>query len=694
MPQPAFPTPLQIEKWYEGWKSDLLPSPPKPFSEPVRLYEETFQTKPVPPFYPLWYPDRMGNFRQTHLYEVLLELQFPVESLSFEEKGHTHPYTRLHRWSVEHRADFWAYVIQERLKVPFVQPPARILSFPSADIARPMWLEGASCNIVEMLLRHPASSLALLYEKENGEVLRWTYEELRKEVQQVAASLRAWGLHLGSRIAICMPLRPEAVFLYLAALYLGVSAVTIPDSLSGEEIATRLRIAEPQLLFIQDGLYREEKFLPLYDRLQAYKLPSTVVLAGREGYQARLRNNAITWDVFLSHGSSIEAPVFGPPDREIGLLFSSGTTAEPKAIPWTSLTALKAMADAHFYQDVHASDMLVWPTNLGWMMGPWLLFAGLGHGAAVALYEGPPTGAGFCQFVERQGVTILGVVPSLVRRWIETDAWKEADWSHIRLFSSTGEASNPWHMWQLMAKAGYKPIIEYCGGTEIGGGYITSTLLHPNAPSQFSAPALGLDFVILDEPHTPASEGELFLVPPSIGLSQTLLNADHEKVYYHDTPAVQEGWEGASGAHIPLWYGDVAMRLRRHGDYMRRLESGYWVSGGRADDAMNLGGIKVSAADIERVVAQIPGISEAAAIAVSPPEGGPEQLVLYLVLEAGQPNIPAHWHPILAQVIRERLSPLFHLYAVQIVPELPRTASNKVMRRLLRSTYLQAQQQR
>lgn len=123
---------------------------------------------------------------------------------------------------------------------------------------------------------------------------------------------------------------------------------------------------------------------------------------------------------------------------------------------------------------------------------------------------------------------------------------------------------------------------------------------------------------------------------------------------------------------------------------MRRLEGGAWVSGGRADDAMNLGGIKVSSAEIERVVAQVPGIGEAAAIAVPPPEGGPDQLVLYVVLQEGQPSDPAYWKPRLAQAIREKLSPLFPLSDVVIVPELPRTASNKVMRRLLRKEYIAA----
>ncbi|MCS6790490.1 MAG: AMP-binding protein, partial [Bacteroidia bacterium] len=489
---------------------------------------------------------------------------------------------------------------------------------------------------------------------------------------------------------ICMPLRPEAVFLYLASIYVGASSATIPDSLSGEEIAIRLRVASPSLLFIQDGLYREGKFIPLYERLNSYAIPRTFLIAGGDTIQARLRNGTFTWESFWAGEAAPAAPSLGASDREIGVLFSSGTTAEPKAIPWTQLTALKAITDAHLYHDVHSEDRMAWPTNLGWMMGPWLLFAGLAHGACVAIYEGAPTGRGFCQFVANQKISILGVVPSLVRRWIETQSWDGISWEGIRLFSSTGEASNPWHMWRLMAKAGYKPIIEYCGGTEIGGGYITSTLLHPNAPSQFSAPALGLDFVLLDEEGNPAEEGELFLVPPSMGLSQTLLNAKHEEVYYQGTPSVGEKWTGALGAPIPREYQGLPMKLRRHGDYMRRIPSGRWVSGGRADDAMNLGGIKVSSTEIERVVAQVPGVGEAAAIAVPPLEGGPDRLIIYLVPQTEAPQEPTYWKPLLAQAIRDKLSPLFHLHDVVVVSELPRTASNKVMRRLLRKAYLSA----
>lgn len=411
------------------------------FSAHQAAYAEAFGVAPAVPLLPLWYPS-MGQPEHTNLYAALIERGFPTSPL--EGPLAAHPYAAFHRWSVEYREDFWQYVLEQRLKVPFAQRPSRMLSLSAGDIAQPVWLEGAQLNILALLYRQPADSPALVYEQEDGTVKRWSYGELTAEVRRLAGALQAHGVGPGHRIALCLPMRPEAAFLYLAALHIGASAATIPDSLSGEEIAARLEIAQPTLFFVQDVLVREGKVLPLYERLQPYRLPKTVVLPAGAAVQVRLRNTSLPWASFLQEEAPApDEPLPGPPDREIGLLFSSGTTAQPKAIPWTHLTALKAITDAHFYHDVHPSDVLAWPTNLGWMMGPWLLFAGLAQGATVALYEGAPTSVGFCRFVERQGVTILGVVPSLVRRWIETEAWAGADWHRVRLFSSTGEALTP-----------------------------------------------------------------------------------------------------------------------------------------------------------------------------------------------------------------------------------------------------------
>src|SRR2546427_12816287 len=150
------------------------------------------------------------------------------------------------------------------------------------------------------------------------------------------------------------------------------------------------------------------------------------------------------------------------------------------------------------------------------MMGPWLTYASFVNEATMALYVGATTARPFGEFVARAGVTMLGVVPKLVRSWKAERTMEGLDWHRIRLFSSTAEPSTPQEMLYLMFLAGYRPIVEYCGGTEGGGGYITGSVVQPCAPSTFTTPALGLGFELLGRGR-PASRGELVLVPPSTG---------------------------------------------------------------------------------------------------------------------------------------------------------------------------------
>jgi acetyl-CoA synthetase len=305
------------------------------------------------------------------------------------------------------------------------------------------------------------------------------------------------------------------------------------------------------------------------------------------------------------------------------------------------------------------------------MMGPWLIYASLINGATMGIYGGSPVSRGMGHFVEEAGITVLGVVPTLVRSWRLTGCIHGCDWSRIRAFSSTGECSNADDMLYLMCLAGWKPVIEYCGGTEIGGGYITGTMVQPAAPSTFTTPAMGLDFEILDEQGQPADNGELFLIPPSIGLSTRLLNQDHDRVYHQGTPRGSRG-----------------QILRRHGDQMEALPGGYFHSHGRADDAMNLKGIKVSSAELERVFLLVPYVRETAAVAVAPEAGGPSELVVYVVLrEPGQEIAAVRLKHDLQAALREHHSSAFKIHDVRVIEALPRTASNKIVRRLLRSRY-------
>ena len=328
--------------------------------------------------------------------------------------------------------------------------------------------------------------------------------------------------------------------------------------------------------------------------------------------------------------------------------------------------------DDHFHQDIQPNDVVAWPTNIGWMMGPWLIFATFMNGATMALYEGAPLGEGFTRFVRAAKVTILGVVPSLVRMWHTRSLIGEREWSDVRVFSSTGEPSARKDSLWLMSRAGYRaPIIEYLGGTEIGGSHITGTVVQPASPATFTTATLGTDFLILDDDGTPVGDGdsgELYLVPPSIGMSQRLLNADHEQVYYTGCP------RGPNG--------EV---LRRHGDQMRNLHHGFFSAAGRADDTMNLGGVKVSSLELEQVLDSHEAVFESAAVGVQLGGEGAETLIVYVVMareyEAAQLKVE------LGSMIAKKLNPLFKIHDLVLTDELPRTASNKLMRRTLRARY-------
>ena len=576
-------------------------------------------------------------------------------------------YRDLHAWSVTHRQEFWATMV-ERIRVQFSQAPGNVLD-QSAGPEHPRWLVGAKLNLVDSCFRAPDDSPAVIYQAEDGPVERLSVAQLRALTGRVANGLARLGLKAGDRVAIDMPMTVESVAIYLGALAAGCPVVTVADSFAPAEIAVRLGIGHARCIFTQDFALRAGKRLPLYEKVRAADAPQAIVLPCAQTVDCPLRPGDIAWYDFLSDQTDL-LPVPRDPDDANTILFSSGTTGSPKAIPWDQATCIKAAIDAHLHHDIRPGDVLCWPTNMGWMMGPWLVFAALMNRATVALFYGAAGTRKFGQFVEGAGVTMLGLVPSLVTAWRRSGCLDGLDWSRIRAFSSTGECSNPRDMLFLMSRAGYKPVIEYCGGTEIGGAYITGTVVQPAAPATFSTPALGSDLVILDEQGRPADCGEVFLIPPSMGLSLKMLNRDHHDEYYAHTPQGPDG-----------------QLLRRHGDQMERLPNGYFRAHGRADDCMNLGGIKVSSLQIEQTVRGIQGVRETAAVAISPPGGGPSMLVVYAV-PAGETELnPSDLRSVMQQAISAGLNPLFKVHDVVLTEALPRTPSNKVMRRTLRAEY-------
>lgn len=582
----------------------------------------------------------------------------------FQHAQNFDTYEQLFNWSNKNRGDFWDKAIKA-IGIKFTQRYSQVLDL-SHGITQPNWFVNAKLNITTSCFQAPPHKVAIIAQAANGTQQRITYAALQKLTNLVSNSLVKLGCKPGTVIAIDMIMTIEAVAIYLGIIQAGCVAVGIADSFAVEEVAKRITISKATLIFTQDTIARDTKVLPSYEKLLQVDLPQIIVIPrDSENINIKLRTQDLWWHDFLIADAEF-TPIICDPNTPVNILFSSGTTGDPKAIVWDQTSPIKCAVDGYFYQDIQSYDVVCWPTSLGWMMGPWVLFATLINQATLALYYDVATTRKFTEFVADIGVTILGVVPSLVKAWRTHDSLAGVDLSKIKLFSSTGETSNSADMTFLMQSAGGKPIIEYCGGTEISGAYITSTLLQENIPAQFSTPTLGLDLRLLDEQGNEVELGEVALIGPSIGLSRVLLNRDNDTEYYDKMPKLTDGTV-----------------LRRHGDQMQRLANGYYKSLGRADDTMNLGGIKISSAEIEHCLLNIENVVEAVAIGKTTTDG-PTELIVFAVVTNPHNVDLADLQQQMQHAISAKLNPLFKITAVKIIDAIPRTSSNKIMRRVLR----------
>ncbi|CAI5458474.1 unnamed protein product [Closterium sp. Yama58-4] len=722
--------------WQHVARSLLRPDVPFPVHE--LLYASAFATWREralgPP--PVWTPTR-EEARQTNLGR-LLDSSEGRKLLGKPAHGPVDlpgDFLLLQRLSYDRPELYWPIVLRH-LGIIFHKPPQKIFSLPE-DPKERLQLPGGRCS--------------------------------------VAQSLQARGIGPGDPVALALPMTVHSLAAYLGVLLIGAAVVSIADSFSAREIAARLKIARAKAIVTQDFIPRGGKLLPLYTRVVDAGAPPAIVLPATEGApRVALREGDVWWSSFLAEGqqratergtSSVPC-VSMPVDATINILFSSGTTGTPKAIPWSALSAIKAAADAWAHHDLRGmrrstqgaegsererhgnsqqqqqqrqqhkrvvgGDVVCWPTSLGWMMGPWLLFAALLNRATIALFNGSPLTQGFARFVQDARVTVLGVVPSLVRSWKASGCTNGCDWSHIRVFSSTGEASLPSDYLWLMARACYRaPVLEYCGGTEIAGAFLTASLLQSQALSCFSTPAMGCRAVLLGAEGDGGEGveggsgggarvvdpgewrkgggggaggmeggdwlmGECALMPRMLGASWKLLNADHYRVYFEGmpefhgqvrpqprcapNPAVFSHHHMPPSPHAPInpcTHHPTThplcfppQRLRRHGDAVEWGAGGYWRAHGRTDDTMNLGGVKVGSVEVERVCNTAhPAVSETAAIGVAPQDD---------------------LRKVFSAALQAQLNPLFKVAAVWVVPSLPRNASNKVMRRVLRDHFTQS----
>ncbi|XP_039140974.1 probable acyl-activating enzyme 18, peroxisomal [Dioscorea cayenensis subsp. rotundata] len=632
---------------------------------------------------PYWFPDpvlakrtNLGKLMEAHGPSLLgSSYKDPITSFNLFQK-----------FTVEHPEIYWSIAMKE-ISVLFREGPKCILDTSDKSREGGIWFPGSVLNIAECCLlpmnfpKKTNESIAIVWRDEGSDdspINAMSLKELRDQVMMVANAIDKL-FSKGDPIAIDMPMTTTAVIIYLGIILAGCIVVSVADSFAAKEIAVRLSISKAKGIFTQDFIVRGGRKFPLYSRvIEGSNCKAIVVPARGNEIGVQLRSHDLSWKDFLSCAASQPRPcsyipVYESAENVINILFSSGTTGDPKAIPWTQLSAIRSAADSWAHTDIQSGDICCWPTNLGWVMGPILLFTCFLNGATLALYQGSPLGRGFGKFVQDAGVTFLGTIPSLVKAWKSSKCMEGLDWGKIRTLASTGEASDVDDDLWLSSRASYKPIIECCGGTELASSYILSTLLQPQAFGAFSGKSMSTGFVIFDDqgiayPDDQPCIGEVGLFPLYMGASSRLLNGDHKKVYFDGMPSYR------------------GMKLRRHGDIIQRTVGGYYIVQGRADDTMNLGGIKISAVEIERACNRADeAVLETAAISIRKGTGGPEQLVVMVVLKEGSSNCdPYQLRAKFQKAIQKNLNPLFKVSSVRIVPEFPRTASNKLLRRVLR----------
>ena len=571
------------------------------------------------------------------------------------------------------------------LDIQFYEPYKEVIDLKDG-IQFPKWCVDGKMNIVHNCVDKWAAKqddkykAAIIFEGEEGTAKTLTYEELYKQVNKTANALRSLGLGKGDAIGLFMPMTPEIVIALLAIAKIGGIILPLFSGYGVSAIVSRMVDAEAKALFASDGAFRRGKAVEMKSIADdaAEQIPTLkhMIVHKRTGQEIHMQAGRDIWWRELIDTQSEEASTEATNAEDpLMIIYTSGTTGRPKGALHTHCGfPVKAAQDMAFGTDVHRGDVIYWMSDMGWMMGPWLVFGSLLLGATMFLYDGAPDFPApdrLWALAEKYKINQMGVSPTLIRALIPQgeEHFKKHDLSSLKCFASTGEPWNPvpW-MWLFENVGGSRiPIINYSGGTEISGGIVMGNPLLPLKPCAFSAPCPGMDVDVFDENgHSVRNAvGELVIKTPWIGMTRGFW---HDKQRYLDT--YWSRWEN-------VWV---------HGDFAAVDNDGLWYILGRSDDTIKIAGKRLGPAEVESILVRHDAIVEAAAIGV-PHEVKGSELVLFAVTAPGVERSEALNQELHEMVVAEMGKPLAPK-TILFVNDLPKTRNAKVMRRMIRAAYL------
>jgi acetyl-CoA synthetase len=477
-----------------------------------------------------------------------------------------------------------------------------------------------------------------------------------------------------------MPMVPEIVVALLAIAKIGGVILPLFSGYGPGAVANRLIDSEAKALFTADGFPRRGSLVPMKpvvdEAVAKAHTVEHVIVFRHVGAEISLQpGRDLTWEDLLQGQPSSTPTEPVEAEAPLMLIYTSGTSGSPKGAVHTHCGfPIKSAQDMAFGMDVHPGDRIYWMTDMGWMMGPWLVFGSLLLGATFILFDGAPDYPGpdrVWSMVEQHAITGLGLSPTFVRTLIPhgEQPVDSHDLSSLLCFGSTGEPWNPdpW-MW-LFEKAGRssRPIINYSGGTEISGGILMGNPILPLKACAFSGPCPGIAADVFDENGNSVRNqvGELVIKAPWIGMTRGFWKdpARYLQTYW-------SRWEN-------VWV---------HGDFAAVDSDGLWYILGRSDDTIKVAGKRVGPAEVESILVDHPSVVEAAAVGLPHAVKGNE-LIAFCVLTAASAATPGLAEELRAKVGRELGKPLTPR-EVRFVADLPKTRNAKVMRRMIRAAYL------
>ncbi|MBI3811039.1 MAG: AMP-binding protein [Nitrospirae bacterium] len=577
---------------------------------------------------------------------------------------------------------FWDAAMKD-LGIEWYRPYEKILD--SADgIPWTRWFIGGKTNIVHNCLdRHlPARSeqTALVWQGEEGALRTLSFGELNREVCRLANGLKALGLQKGDTLGLYMPFCPETVAALYAGLKLGLIVIPIFSGFASAPLAARLAHAGAKVLITADASLRRGKIRPIKPEADAAAadIPGLrhLVVVDHLGTE-------IPWDAKrdLRYSALIEGRpetcVTEPMDSEdeAMILYTSGTTGRPKGAVHTHAGCLAQIGkELGYHFDLQPDDRFFWLTDIGWMMGPWMIIGVHLFGGTAVMIEGAPDHPRpdrLWDLVRKIRITHFGISPTAVRMLMRAgDDWvKRHDLSSLRILGSTGE---PWdaesYSWFFHKVGGGRiPIINISGGTEIIGCFLAPLPITPLKACTLRGPGLGMDVDVFDDEGRPVrgQRGHLVCKKPA--------------------PSMTRGFWKDPGRYLETYWSRW-LNVWFHGDWAFIDPDGYWFLEGRSDDTIKVAGRRTGPAEIEEALIAHPAVSEAAAIGVPDPIKG-EEVVGFVVLRPGYTPDEALREGLMEQVARA-LGKTLRPKEIRFVSDLPKTRSAKIIRRIIRAKYL------